>query len=240
MITDLIYQAAAVPQSQSIYTGIRKIVRGLSYETQTLPTPDMEALMYKSAKIRQLMRNYHNPVEIEHARIKLEARRDSPHTSVAVATLGDAKDSRSQGFCLRQIIITQTPKKTEVDIIWRSTELIQKNTADFALIPLILAELELAHTPSVYRFYMANAYLTALFMPLLFRYTDPIKFFDFLREHDPKYFRTSINAFAKFLETECRYSYKHRQKAYASAQANLDIPKLTEYAILHGASFKHD
>lgn len=237
MLVDLIKQAAFKPQAESTYHGIRKIVNGVFYETTTLPTPDMEALMYKEAKIRQLLRNYHNPGEIESAKVKLKARRQSGHTSVAVSTLGAAKDSRSQGFCIRNLIITQTPKWTEVDILWRSTELIQKNTADYALIPLILEQLDLAHTPRKYRLYMANAYVTALFMPLLFRYTDPVAFFDELKVKDPKYFRTAINAFAKFLEEDCRYNYKHRQKAYASAQSNLDIPRLTQYCHDAGASF---
>ncbi len=237
MLVELIKQAAFKPQAEATYHGIRKIVNGLYYETNELPAPDMERLMYKEAKIRQLLRNYHNPGEIESARIKLQARRKSGHTSVAVSTLGAAKDSRSQGFCVRNIIITQTPKWTEVDVIWRSTELIQKNTADYALIPLILEQLELAHKPRKYRLYMANAFVTALFMPLLFQYTDPVEFFEKLRVKDPKYYRTALNAFAKFLEEDCRYSYKHRQKAYASAQSNLDIPLLTQYCHEHGASF---
>lgn len=238
MLVDLCYKAAKIPQSEALYTGIRKIVNGLTHEVIQLPTPQLEDLMYTKSKITQLLRNYENPGEIETARTKLAARRSSPHTSVAVSTLGAAKDSRSQGFCLRQLVITQTPKWTEVDVVWRSTELIQKNTADYLLLPRILDQLELAHAPRKYRFYMANSFLTALFMPLLFKETDGIEFLETLRQHDPKYFRTALNAFAKFLEPECRYSYKHRQKAYAFAHKHLDIPRYVKYAKLHGASFQ--
>lgn len=239
MLVDLIIKAATAPAERSLYTGIRKIVRGLHHSVEKLPEVDMEQLLYKryESKMKQLLRNYHNPNEISHARTKLAVRRDSPHTSVAVATLGDAKDSRSQGFCLREIVVTQTPKWTEVDVVWRSTELIQKNTADYALIPEILKELELAHEPRRYNLYMANGYVTALFMPILFQHIDGVEFFEILRKADPKYFHTALNAFAKFLEPTCRYSYKHRQKAYASAQANLEIEPLIEYCKLHGASF---
>lgn len=237
MLTDLILDASLTPPSRCTYHGVRKIIHGVHWETDMLPTPDLESLMYKEAKIRQLLRNYHNAGEIETAREKLKARRDSAHTSVAVSTLGSAKDSRSQGFCLRQLIITQTPKWTEVDIIWRSTELIQKNTADYALIPLILEQLELAHTPRKYRLYMANAYVTALFMPLLFQNTDPIEYFEKLKGADPRYYKTALNAFAKFLEVPGRYSYKHRVKAQASAHEHLDLPRLTEYCKQNGASF---
>jgi hypothetical protein len=239
MLVDLIIKAINAPAERSLYTGIRKIVRGLHHSVEKLPEVDMEQLLYKryESKMKQLLRNYHNPNEIAHARTKLAVRRDSPHTSVAVATLGDAKDSRSQGFCLREIIITQTPKWTEVDVVWRSTELIQKNTADYALIPEILKELELAHEPRRYNLYMANGYVTALFMPILFQHIDGVEFFEILRKADPKYFRTALNAFAKFLEPTCRYNYRHRQKAYASAQANLEIEPLIDYCKLHGASF---
>lgn len=242
MLVGLCYKAAQVPSSASIYTGIRKIVRGLTYELKELPTPELSDLNYTKAKLSQLSRNYENPGEIATARTKLAARRSSPHTSVAVSTLGSAKDSRSQGFCLRQLVVTQTPKYTEIDVIWRSTELVQRNTADFLLIPELVKQLDLAHDPAVYRMYMANSYLTALTMPYLFKWCDGVEFFEHLKLHDPKYFRTALNAFAKFLEDQSRYSYKHRQKSYNFAHTMLSdehFARLHAYCIDNGARFIH-
>ena len=238
MLVDLCHKVAAHPQG--IYTGVRKVVQGVSHEIHTLPEVDLTQLGYRGGKVAQLMRNYFNREEVEAAKTKLKARRSSPHTSVALNTLGEKKDTRSQGHCLRSIVITQTPKWTEVDILYRSTEVIQKHTADYALFPIILDQLELAHTPRVFRLYFANCFLTALFAPILFQRTDPIEFYEFLKSRDPRYYRTFLNATAKFFEKDCRYSYKHRQKMWAIAQEKLDCRKLAEYCKMNGASFNEE
>ncbi len=235
MLVDLCHKVAAHPQG--IYTGIRKVVQGVSHEIHTLPQVDLAQLGYRGGKVAQLMRNYFNREEVEAAKTKLKARRSSPHTSVALNTLGEKKDSRSQGHCLRSIVITQTQKWTEVDILYRSTEVIQKHTADYALFPIILDQLELAHTPRVFRLYFANCFLTALFAPILFQHTDPIEFYEFLKSRDPRYYRTFLNASAKFFEPVNRFGYKHRVKMWEIAQAKLDCKRLAQYCHENGASF---
>lgn len=234
MLVDLCFKVAAMP---GIYTGVRKVVQGVTHELKELPEVDLAQLGYRGGKVAQLMRNYFNQAEVDAAKTKLAARRSSPHTSVALNTLGEKKDTRSQGHCIRSIIITQTTKWTEVDIIYRSTELIQKHTADYALLPIILGQLELAHKPRVYRLYFANCFITALFAPILFQHTDAIDFYEYLKKVDPKYYRTFLNATAKFYEKECRYSYKHRQKMWKITQEKLDCQKLAEYCKMNGASF---
>lgn len=235
MLVDLCYKVAEMP---GIYTGVRKVVQGVTYELKELPVVDLAQLGYRGGKVAQLMRNYFNQEEVDAARTKLQARRKSPHTSVALNTLGQKKDSRSQGHCIRSIIITQTPKWTEVDVIYRSTELIQKHTADHALLPIILEQLGLAHTPRVFRLYFANCFLTALFAPILFQHTDAIEFYEHLKTVDPRYYRTFLNATAKFYEPINRYSYKHRVRMWEIAQAKLDCKKLAQYCIDNGASFR--
>jgi hypothetical protein len=238
MLVDLCEKVAT--HKEGLYTGVRKVVQGVTHEIIELPEVDLVQLGYRGGKVAQLMRNYFNQAEVDAARTKLAARRKSPHTSVALNTLGEKKDARSQGHCIRSIIITQTPKWTEVDVIYRSTELIQKHTADYALLPIILGQLELAHTPRIYRLYFANCFLTALFAPILFQHTDPIEFYELLKKHDHRYYRTFLNATAKFYETECRYQYKHRQKMWKIAQEKLDCKALAEYCKMNGASFNDE
>lgn len=235
MLVDLCEKVAT--HKGGLYTGVRKVVQGVTHEIIELPEVDLVQLGYRGGKVAQLMRNYFNQAEVDAARTKLAARRKSPHTSVALNTLGEKKDARSQGHCIRSIIITQTPKWTEVDVIYRSTELIQKHTADYALLPIILGQLELAHTPRKYRLYFANCFLTALFAPILFQHTDPIEFYELLKEHDPRYYRTFLGATSKFYEPINRYSYKHRVKMWEIAQAKLDCKKLAQYCKDNGASF---
>ena len=238
MLVKLCYDVAAIPQAQAIYTGVRKIALGQTHQLKSLPVPDLEQLGYRGGKIRQLMRNYFNQEEVNAARTKLLARRSSPHTSIALNTVGEKKDTRSQGHCIRSLIITQTPKFTEVDVIYRSTEIIQKHTADYSLLPIILNQCGLAHVPRIYRLYFANCFLTALFAPILFQHTDPIEFYEHLKKNDPKYYRTFLNATAKFYEPVNRYSYKHRVKMWEIAQAKLDCKKLVQYCLDNGASFR--
>ena len=235
MLIQLAYDVAE--RQPALYTGVRKIVQGITHEIDQLPSVDLAQLGYRGGKVAQLMRNYFNQEEVNAARTKLAARRNSPHTSVALNTLGEKKDSRSQGHCLRSIIITQTPKWTEVDIVYRSTEIIQKHTADYALFPIILDQLNLAHNPRTYRLYFANCFLTALFAPILFQHTDGVEFYEFLKEKDPKYYRTFLGATSKFYEPVNRYSYKHRVKMWEIAQAKLDCKRLAQYCKDNGASF---
>lgn len=237
MLVDLCRHVVMKP---GIYTGVRKVVQGVSWELDALPEVDLVQLGYRGGKIAQLMRNYFNQAEVDAARVKLAARRKSPHTSVALNTLGEKKDARSQGHCIRSIIITQTPKWTEVDIIYRSTELIQKHTADYALLPIILGQLGLAHTPRKFRLYFANCFITALFAPILFQHTDAVEFYELLKEHDPRYYRTFLNATAKFFEKECRYQYRHRVKMWGIAQEKLDCKALADYCTANGASFNDE
>ena len=237
MLVDLCRHVVMQP---GIYTGVRKVVQGVSWELDALPEVDLVQLGYRGGKIAQLMRNYFNQAEVDAAKVKLAARRKSPHTSVALNTLGEKKDARSQGHCIRSIIITQTPKWTEVDVIYRSTELIQKHTADYALLPIILGQLGLAHTPRKFRLYFANCFLTALFAPILFQHTDAVEFYELIKRHDPRYYRTFLNATAKFYEKECRYAYKHRVKMWGIAQEKLDCKALADYCSANGASFNDE
>ena len=240
MLVDLCYKVAAMPAEQSLRTGVRKVVQGITHSITEFPEVNLAQLGYRGVgdgKIKQLMRNYWNQAEVDAAKIKLKARRASPHTSVALNTIGEKKDQRSQGFCMRSLVITQTPKWTEVDVIYRSTEVIQKFTADLVMLPKMLNSMELAHKPRVIRFYFANAFLTALFAPILFQHTDPIEFMEHLKKHDPKYYKTFINATAKFMEELGRFKYKHRVKMQEMSLAKLDVETLTKYYQENGASF---
>lgn len=237
MLTELCYKIASLPSDQSTYTGVRKVVQGVTFETASLPPVNLTQLGYRGvgdAKIKQLMRNYWNQDHIDAARTKLEVRRGSAHTAVAVSCEGEKKSTKSQGFCLRSVIITQTPKKLEADVIYRSTEVIQKFTADLVLLSKIFEALEV--NPQRIRFYFANAFLSALYFPSLFQNVDPIHYLEYLKAHDARFYRTALNAFAKFLETECRYGYRQRVYQYQVAQS-LDLDKLNDYCKLNGASF---
>ena len=42
MLVDLCYRVAAIPQAESTYTGVRKLVHGIHHGMSSLPVPDLQ------------------------------------------------------------------------------------------------------------------------------------------------------------------------------------------------------
>ena len=61
MLVDLCKHVATLP---GIYTGVRKVVQGVSWSLQELPEADLSQLGYRGGKMAQLMRNYFNLAEV--------------------------------------------------------------------------------------------------------------------------------------------------------------------------------
>jgi len=215
----LIWDAAASP-SLAI-SGVRKICSDISFE---IPWADLIAskmtyqdICYTAAKGRQLQRNYWDQAEVDAAVTKLLSRKGKDHSSVSIQMRGQVKDSRSQGFCMQNTVITLTPTVCTIDIYYRSTELVQKFLADLIFFadkfPAIFEQL--GRTPTVIRFKFANVYLSAVFMPIFLRYeSDPLGFFQHLQRSDPKFFRTCGLATRRFFNETHNYTYRTRVKMF--------------------------
>lgn len=202
-------------------TGVRKVVADQAFE---LPWKALTAskwaytdLCYTKAKGSQLNRNYWNQGAVDAAVEKLLGRTDKPHSSVSIQLQGGVKDSRSQGYCMQNLVITLTPDSCAVDIYYRSTEVIQKFAADLVFfadkLPQIFAKL--GREPSVIRFKFANVYLSAVFMPIFLRYeSDHLGFFQTLERIDPKFYRTCGLATRRFFNPDHNYTYRTRVKMF--------------------------
>jgi hypothetical protein len=230
MIPELVYQAVASPTF--VIHGVRKIVQGIYYETSTLPTVDIiKDLSYGKQKVTRLMNLYYNAEEVATAKAKLDERKGEEHSSVSVLMRNQIKDSRSQGWCIQNIVVsTGKTGAATADIFYRSTELIQKFSADMVLIQRVFDSLEVA--PEKVRFYFANAYISAVFFPLLFRHVDPIHFLEHIRTHDPKFFFLATKAISRYLDPSNRYTYKAQVRQWKFAQ-DLERGKMDKYLTKH-------
>ena len=150
----------------------------------------------KGNKISLLKHIYFNSEAIEAARDKLITRvkKGQDFTSVVIPTMAGKKGLNSQGYCMNSIVITHILPKTikgpgpltYVTIFYRITEVIQKFGADLVfltklVIPEILPDNE--YNITKVRFQFANAYFSALFLPVLYCLIDPV---DILKEIEPK------------------------------------------------------
>lgn len=223
----------AVAQDAICYSGIRKIIPDVSFHATSLDYPlDYTDISYTRAKGRQLERNYWDVDEIQRAFDTLAKRRDKPHSSVSITLKNHKKDSRSQGFCMQSMIITTTPEYSSIDVYYRSTELILKFLADLVFFSRKLTPLlrEAGITPSIYRFRFANAYISAMYLPIFLRYeSHHLEFFKHVQAHDAKFHRTCLLAARRNLEEDCPYTYKQRVKMWEYFKEHVD-PKQVEKA----------
>lgn len=215
-------------------TGVRKVCADQSFQLtwwELLEIRDLnyEDLCYTKAKGAQLNRNYWDQSGVDAAVEKLNGRRDKPHSSVSIQLQNGPKDSRSQGFCMQNLVISVTPETCTVDIYYRSTELIQKFLADLVFFSRKLPELfgRLGYRPTVVRFKFANTYLSAVFMPIFLRFEpDPLGFFQNLERRDPKFFRTCGLATRRFFTPTHNYSYRTRVKMFEYYKQHVEDPRM--------------
>lgn len=218
------------------YSGVRKIVEDQSLVLTTLDSDlQYEDICYTKAKGAQLQRNYWNQASVDAAIQKLKDRVGKDHSSVSIQLQGQEKDSRSQGFCMQNLVITVTKQKTTVDIYYRSTELIQKFLADLIFFRTKLPPLfdQLGRQPAEYRFKFANVYLSAMFMPIYLRYEDkPYMFFKVLEKLDPKFYRSCGMSTQRYFNASHNYTYRTRVKMFEYWKEHVDEAKLGRLELL--------
>lgn len=224
----LVWQAAAHPTL--CISGVRKISSDVHFNLTWGELIESDVtftdICYTSAKLRQLERNYWNVEGFDAAFAKLSDREKKDHTSVSIQLQGAEKDFRSQGYCMQNMVITQTKEVILVDVYYRSTEVLQKFLADLILFNQKLPayfEKYLKRNPTVIRFHFANLYLSAVFMPILMRYEpDPLGFFEHLEKHDRQFYRTCGLSTRVFFKDTHNYTYRTRVKMWDYWKKHVD------------------
>ena len=235
MLVDLVYHSIAQPTF--VLHGVRKIVQGVFWEEETLP-PALDILRdlgYQKQKVTRLMNIYYNREEVAKAKAKLKQREGEEHSSVSILMRNMEKTHpATQGWCIQNVTISVKYERKEkivtADVFYRSTEAIQKFGADISLLHEVFNELEV--TPSPVRFYFSNLYVSAVFFPLLFKHTDPVKLLEHTRKTDKDFFWLAAKAVSRYLDPVDRYNYKTQQKQRAIMQT-LDRERLDEYLLKH-------
>jgi hypothetical protein len=213
------------------YNGARKIVQSVGFSLPKIPEVDLEAVGYNpKVKMKNLERMYYNPEEATRVRALLTRRADQAFSALAYSFRAGAKDSRSMGHCMESMVIGLTKKTTTVEVLYRSTEVIKKHSADLAFLPVVFDRLEVK--PDIVKFYFTHAYLSGVFFPTLFRWWDPIVFLEKIRIEEPKLFVVATRFLRRSVrkqEHEFPYAPEKQQHIYAWKHYPERMPEINEY-----------
>jgi len=102
--------------------------------------------------------------------------------------------------------------------------------ADLTLLHNIFDAVEVK--PDPVRFYFANAYVSAVFFPVLFMRTDGVAFLEHIRRHDKAFWFLATKAVSRYLDPVNRYTYRAQLKQRNLAQ-DLDRAPIDAYMNKH-------
>lgn len=187
-------------------------------------------------KTDQLLRNYFNQEAAEAVREKLHERMKSrrAHTSVALSMHGKAKDSRSQGHCIQTMVFTHAVRRKEeileVDIFYRSTEVVKKFLADLNFLPKVIeAACPKPDEIGKVKFHFCNVFLSALFLPIFLEYEQEwTDYFDVMFDNDRRFWNTCVPAISRFFYDKHNYTYRERVKIYELIHKRYPRPRVLE------------
>ena len=214
-----------------LFNGARGIYQSVGFEVDRIPDVSLEDLGYSTkTKMSGLKRMYFNPDEAQRVRDLLKRRKHQAFTSASMSMRAGSKDSRSMGHCLEAIVITETPDRVNATVLYRSTEVIKKFSADLAFIPYVLDQLEVK--PDFVRFYFSNVYLSGVFFPTLFPWWEPVDFLEMIRKRDPKLFVVATRFLRRLVKTSDQrfpYSPENQQHQFAWKRYPEKMPIIREY-----------
>lgn len=214
-----------------LFNGARGIYQGVGFQVDEIPAVDLPSLGYSyRAKMGGLKRVYFNPDEAARVRDLLKRRSHQAFTSVSMSMRAGAKDGRSMGHCLEAIVISTTPETLNATVLYRSTEVIKKFSADLAFIPYVFEQLEVK--PDLVRFFFSNVYLSGVFFPTLFNHWDPVDFLEMIRKRDQKLFIVGTRFLRRLVKTEDQrfpYSPENQQHKFAWKHYPEKMPAIREY-----------
>lgn len=213
------------------YNGARKIVQSVGFSMPEIPKVNLEELGYNAnIKTKALFRMYYNDDEVDRVSNLLQKRKHQAFTAVAMSMRAGAKDSRSMGHCMESLVISTTKKRCVVEVLYRSTEVIKKHSADLAFLPTVFDRLGIE--PQEVKFYFANAYLSGVFFPTLFRWWDPIVFLEILRVNEPKLFIVATRFLRRSVKKKDKifpYSPENQQHKFAWQHYPKKMEEINDY-----------
>jgi hypothetical protein len=222
------------------YNGARRIQTNVLWSPKRLPWTTAEHLAgigYKrpETKLKALRRMYFNPEEAERVKALLKKREGQAFSAITLSTIGGAKDSRSMGHCIQNITFSLTPKRCHALVMYRSTELIKKFSADLAFIPWVLDQLEL-EVDSV-SFFFANCFVSGVFFPtVMHALENPIGFLEWIRVREPAMFVVATRFLNRSVQTKSQdfpFAPEQHQHDFAWQKFPDEMPAIRKYLRQH-------
>jgi hypothetical protein len=193
-------------------------------------------------KINQLNHHYRNQESIDRAVEDFTARIDKgTYGSVGVSMHGEQKKGYTkQGFCIQALTLTLVPqargvRTTEVDIFYRTTEVVKKFGADLVFLrDEIFPEFPLDDSPlTVVKFHFANLSVHPMFFTLLAltdgRWEQHVQK---IKKHDPSFYGSIIRWAKRCLIGKDREKFAQAMRVTRGLEDNLSparIQELTEF-----------
>ena len=222
---------ACLESEPFLFNGARGIYQSIGFQVDEIPPVDLPSLGYNTrAKMTGLKRMYFNPEEAERVKDLLKRRAHQAFTSASMSMRGGKKDSRSMGYCMEALVISTTGDRTTAEVMYRSTEVIKKFSADLVFLPWVFEQLEVK--PDLVRFHFANAYLSGVFFPTLFPWWEPVDFLEHIRVVDPKLFIVATRFLRRLVRTKDQrfpYSPENQQHVFAWDTYPEKMPAIREY-----------
>lgn len=240
------------------WCGCRKIMRaqrlhfGERHWTSDL---NMEDLGYTSAKMKQLDRNYLHEESVAVALSLWERRlKQAKYGSVGITTYNHfiktdpnkkSKRASVMGPCIQAVTLTLLNKEdVEVDVFYRTTELLKKFPADLVWLRDRLLKPFNLRNPQV-TFHFANMTIHPMYLATLIPHLPkPIQFFETLKLSDPHMWKWSVKWTARYLCEEhhrgiAKFSQALRvQKGLIDALDFKTNMKLTRYLRANHPGFR--
>lgn len=175
-------------------------------------------------KMTQLKNQYMDPKSINAAKREMGERLadEMPRTSVGISMIGNDKDPRSQGHCIRSLVLTHLEPQEgidpylTVDIFYRSTEAIKKFAADLIflhniVVPKVTKGFDFPL--KTVRFYFSNIFISPLFFSILYQFHSPIKWMELVKaKGDKRLYKNLCSRAEKFITKDPDYySYRSRR-----------------------------
>ena len=222
------------------FNGARRIVRNLLWTPAVFPcatVEDLKRIGYArpETKLKALDRMYYNYGEADRVIALLQKRKGQAFSAISMSMHAGAKRADSMGHCITSIAFSITPDRCEATVMYRSTELIKKFSADLVFIPRVFERLGL--DVSKVSFFFGNAYVSGVFFPSLFIYHDPIPFLERLRKNEPEMFKVATRFLRRSVRTVDQvfpYSPEQQQHVLAWAQYPEKMPIIKRYLKSHG------
>jgi len=239
----------ALAQERAFMSGLVMEIPGKEWKRGLSHTLSDLGYEERGTKMKQLYRDYCDTAAVEEAKKVMATRADQEVSSIGIPTLAGEKKRTAQGHCIRTIVISHYDAKVNpsgkpylrVDILYRTTELLRKFGADLIFLYKFIPELLESNpwgvkVPNMVSFYFPACFFSGLFIPVFYRFTDPVDFLQRLKEgvspEEIHFYKRCFFRTKTMLDRDVdHYKFRSRRNMHLLAQRFLDEGWINEEGI---------